>query len=123
MLLGAVVGPGFAIQFSLGALAAVVAQDVGAVMNAEGMASLLGAIVLLSIQSLLVGAFVGAWLGLYLFGLAADPGWWWTGVGFVAMLAMFVFASIPMLDDRSLERRPGYAGHMERVPALVPGLW
>lgn len=63
---------------------------------------------------------LGIWLALFLFGLAADPGWWWTGVGFVAMLAMFVFASIPMLDERSLERRPGYADHMERVPALVP---
>lgn len=63
---------------------------------------------------------LGVWLGLFLFGLAADTGWWWTGVGFAAMLGMFVFASIPLLDERSLERRPGYAEHMERVPALLP---
>lgn len=63
---------------------------------------------------------LGIWLGLFLFGLAADPGWWWTGVGFVAMLLMFVFASIPMLDERSCERRPGYDEHMKRVPALIP---
>lgn len=65
---------------------------------------------------------LGVWLGLFLFGLAADPSYWWTGVGFVAMWAMFVFASIPMLDERSVERRPGYEEHMKRVPSLIPRL-
>jgi steroid 5-alpha reductase family enzyme len=60
------------------------------------------------------------WWGLWLFGLAADPAWWWTVVGPLAMTAMFVFASIPMIDARSAERRPAYAEHMARVPALVP---
>lgn len=60
------------------------------------------------------------WFSLYLFGLAADPTYWWTVVGFVAMLAMFLFASIPMLDRRSVERRPAYAEHMKKVSALVP---
>ncbi len=60
------------------------------------------------------------WWGLYLFGLAADAASWWTIVGPLAMTAMFYFASIPMLDRRSLARRPGYAEHMRRVNALVP---
>lgn len=60
------------------------------------------------------------WVSLLLFGLAADPGWWWTGVGVVAMLAMFWFASIPMLDDRSRERRPEFAAHEARTRALLP---
>lgn len=60
------------------------------------------------------------WWGLYLFGLAADGSWWWTIVGPLAMTAMFHFASIPMLDQRSLARRPGYEDHMRRVRALVP---
>lgn len=60
------------------------------------------------------------WWGLWLFGVAADPGWWWTVVGPLAMTAMFQFASIPMIDRRSQERRPGYAEHMARVPRLVP---
>ena len=38
----------------------------------------------------------------------------------VAMTAMFLGASIPMLDERSVARRPGYAEHMQRVPALLP---
>ncbi len=63
---------------------------------------------------------LGFWWGLFLFALAADPSWWWTGIGAAAMTLMFHFASIPMLDARSLERRPEYAEHMKRVNALVP---
>jgi steroid 5-alpha reductase family enzyme len=63
---------------------------------------------------------IGFWTGLALFGLAADPSWWWSLLGPVAMLVMFVTASIPMLDGRSIERRPGYADYMQRVPALLP---
>lgn len=61
------------------------------------------------------------WWGLALFGLAAWPiGWWWQISGGLLMTAMFVFASIPMMDKRSLERRPEYAEHMKKVSALVP---
>jgi steroid 5-alpha reductase family enzyme len=62
------------------------------------------------------------WWGLFLFGLAADGSYWWTIVGPLAMTAMFHFASVPMLDERSLARRPGYADYMQRVNALVPSL-
>ena len=60
------------------------------------------------------------WWGLFLFGLAANPSYWWTVVGPLAMTLMFHFASIPMLDQRSLERRPGYEEHMRRVSAVIP---
>ena len=60
------------------------------------------------------------WWGLYLFGLAADPGWWWTVVGPLAITLMFVFVSVPMLDRRMLARRPDYAARMRRVSGLVP---
>jgi steroid 5-alpha reductase family enzyme len=64
---------------------------------------------------------IGFWWGLMLFGLAAAPGqWWWIVPGALAMSAMFAFASIPFMDQRSVERRPGYAEHMRRVPALLP---
>jgi steroid 5-alpha reductase family enzyme len=53
---------------------------------------------------------IGFWWGLMLFGLAAAPDqWWWIVPGALAMSAMFAFASIPFMDRRSLERRPGYA--------------
>lgn len=64
---------------------------------------------------------LGFWWGLMLFGLAAAPSqWWWIMPGALAMSAMFAFASIPFMDQRSVERRPGYAEHMRRVPALLP---
>ena len=61
------------------------------------------------------------WCALLLFGVAASPGdAWWLPLGAVAMLAMFLGASIPMMERRSLERRPGYQAVVERVPRLVP---
>jgi steroid 5-alpha reductase family enzyme len=64
---------------------------------------------------------IGFWWGLMLFGLAAAPDqWWWVVPGALTMTAMFAFASIPFMDQRSLERRPGYAEHMRRVSAIVP---
>lgn len=64
---------------------------------------------------------VSFWGGLALFGLAAHPeGWWWLILGFLAMLLMFIFASIPMMEKRSLERRPAYAEVMREVSMLVP---
>ncbi|WGX95545.1 DUF1295 domain-containing protein [Nocardioides sp. L-11A] len=64
---------------------------------------------------------IGFWWSLALFGIAAAPGdWWWLCVGGVGMVAMFLGASIPMMERRSLERRPAYQEVVERVPMLVP---
>jgi steroid 5-alpha reductase family enzyme len=63
---------------------------------------------------------IGFWWGLYLFALAVAPAAWWTGIGALAITLMFAFASIPLIDKRSLARRPEYAEHMKRVSALVP---
>lgn len=63
---------------------------------------------------------LGFWCGLFLFGLAADPSDLRCGVGVLAITLMFVFASVPMLDRRSVARRPAYAEHMKRVSMLVP---
>jgi steroid 5-alpha reductase family enzyme len=63
---------------------------------------------------------IGLWFGLWLFALAAAPNWWWTAVGPLTMVALFVFVSVPLMDRRSLERRPGYAEHMHRVAPLIP---
>lgn len=61
------------------------------------------------------------WVSLLLFGLAASPGdWWWLWIGVGAMLAMFQGASIPMMEERSLERRPAYQDVIDRVPRFVP---
>lgn len=59
------------------------------------------------------------WWGLFLFARAAK-GPLWTVSGAAAITLMFVFVSIPMIDKRSIERRPEYREHMRRVSALVP---
>jgi steroid 5-alpha reductase family enzyme len=63
---------------------------------------------------------ISFWCGLYLFGLAADPHWWWTIAGPAVMVLLFQTASIPMMETRSLQRRPTYADYQARVPKLLP---
>lgn len=63
----------------------------------------------------------GFWFALALFGVATSPSdAWWLFAGGLAMLGMFLGASIPMMEKRSLERRPGYQDVIERVPRFVP---
>jgi steroid 5-alpha reductase family enzyme len=51
------------------------------------------------------------WFALALFGVAASPSdaWW-----------LFLGASIPMMETRSLQRRPGYQDVIDRVLLFVP---
>ena len=66
---------------------------------------------------------MGFWWGLWLFGLAADPGWWWTVVGPLSITLMFRFASLPMIETRMLERRPErFAAYQQRTPMVIPRL-
>jgi steroid 5-alpha reductase family enzyme len=61
------------------------------------------------------------WFAMALFGIAAAPAdWWWLIIGSVAILAMFLGASIPLMEERSLERRPGYQDVVDRVSRFVP---
>jgi steroid 5-alpha reductase family enzyme len=62
---------------------------------------------------------ISFWGGLYLFGVAAGAPWW-TAVGVLAMIALFVGASIPMAEKRSIARRPHYAEHQKKVSMLIP---
>src|SRR5689334_20846006 len=63
----------------------------------------------------------GFWASLALFGLATSPGdWWWLVLGAVAIFAMFEGASIPMMEQRSLERRPEYQLVIDRIARFVP---
>jgi steroid 5-alpha reductase family enzyme len=60
------------------------------------------------------------WWGLYLFGLAAAPGWWWSVVGPLSITALFLFISGPWMDRRMLSRHPEFARRLEATSALVP---
>jgi steroid 5-alpha reductase family enzyme len=64
---------------------------------------------------------MGFWWGLWLFGLAADPGFAWTVIGPVAITLMFRFASLPMIETRMLERRPeAFAAYQRRTAMVLP---
>lgn len=60
------------------------------------------------------------WWGLFLFGMAADPNAWWTIAGPGLITALFVGISVPLIDKRSLARRPGYEEHIKRVSMIIP---
>jgi steroid 5-alpha reductase family enzyme len=63
---------------------------------------------------------MGFWWGLWLFGLAADPAWWWTIVGPLSITLMFRFVSLPMVETRMFERRPDYASHAKCTSLVIP---
>ena len=60
------------------------------------------------------------WWGLFLFALAANPSYWWTVIGPLSITLMFRFASLPLIENRMLQRRPGFAAHQQRVSMVVP---
>jgi steroid 5-alpha reductase family enzyme len=60
------------------------------------------------------------WWGLFFFAVASGCGWWWTGIGAVAITVMFIFASIPLMEVRMLATRTDYAEYRNRVPSLLP---
>ena len=61
------------------------------------------------------------WFALALFGVAAAPSdAWWLFVGAALMLALFLGASIPLMEERSLARRPEYQRVVDRVSRFVP---
>jgi steroid 5-alpha reductase family enzyme len=60
------------------------------------------------------------WWGLFLFGIAAHPGWIWLILGPLAITLLFVFVSVPWMDRRMASRHPAWAEHMKKTPALFP---
>ncbi|MEQ9422833.1 MAG: DUF1295 domain-containing protein [Cyclobacteriaceae bacterium] len=63
---------------------------------------------------------VSFWVGLSVFSVGLSLDYYWTGVGALAMIILFVFISIPMMDERHKVSRKGYDEHMKKVSALVP---
>jgi steroid 5-alpha reductase family enzyme len=61
------------------------------------------------------------WVGVWVLGITASPSdAWWTASGALTMIVLFVFASIPMMEKRSVARRPEYADVQRRISMLVP---
>lgn len=60
------------------------------------------------------------WFGLWVMLMGIAPQYWWTGIGWLAMAAMFVFASIPMMEEKNLKSKPSYQGYIDKVSMLLP---
>jgi len=60
------------------------------------------------------------WWGIYLFALAANPTYWWTIVGPVAMTLLFVFISIPLMEKHLVRNHPDFIQHKKQISMLIP---
>ncbi len=60
------------------------------------------------------------WWGIFLFGFSADPGFLWTIAGPICITLLFLFISIPMMEDRELKRKPNYSEYQKRTSRLIP---
>lgn len=63
---------------------------------------------------------ISTWWGLAIFAIAAGCENWWALGGPAAITIMFLFASIPMIEKRNLERRQGYRDYRASTPMLLP---
>jgi steroid 5-alpha reductase family enzyme len=63
---------------------------------------------------------ISTWWGLAYFAIAAGCSFWWTLTGPIVITLMFIFASIPLIERRNLDRRLGYREYMIRTPKLMP---
>jgi steroid 5-alpha reductase family enzyme len=60
------------------------------------------------------------WWGIWLMQISVLPGMWYTAAGPLFITLLFVFVSIPMMEEHVLSARPAYADYKKRVPMLVP---
>jgi steroid 5-alpha reductase family enzyme len=63
---------------------------------------------------------IGFWWGLWTFGAAAAPDLLWTLAGPIGITLMFLVVSLPMIETRMRERRPGFSAWAERSSLLLP---
>ncbi len=62
---------------------------------------------------------VSFWFGLYIFAVASGSTSIWLLACPMVMLALFVFISCPMMDNRSLKKRSDYKEYMDKTPQLI----
>jgi steroid 5-alpha reductase family enzyme len=60
------------------------------------------------------------WWGIFLSGVAAEPGWAWAIAGPLAITLLFLRVSVPWMDRRMAARHPAWAERVRGVPALLP---
>ena len=60
------------------------------------------------------------WWGMFLFVMAADPHHYWTVFGPVLVTALFVFVSLPLIEDRMCVSHPDYPTLQKEISILIP---
>jgi steroid 5-alpha reductase family enzyme len=69
---------------------------------------------------------ISFWAGMFLFVLSAsgfrNSGGLWTVIGLVSMILLFTLISIPLMEKRNRDRKPGYDEYRKAVPPLLPRL-
>jgi len=70
---------------------------------------------------------ISFWGGVFLFAVSATglvhSNGMWTVVGFISMVILFKFISIPLMEKRNIARKTGYQEYIKKVPALFPRLF
>ncbi len=60
------------------------------------------------------------WTGMYLYFVACCPGQWYLGLGFLSIILLFLFVSIPMMEKHNMQRRTDYEAYKARTSVLIP---
>ncbi len=60
------------------------------------------------------------WVGLFMYVMGFGTEMLWTGIGALAMILLFVFISIPMMEERQVANKPSYVDYQKRVSSLIP---
>ena len=60
------------------------------------------------------------WTGLALFAFATGRAEWWAALGAAAILSLFLFASIPMMEKRQRARKPDWDEYAKKTSVLIP---
>lgn len=69
---------------------------------------------------------ISFWGGMFLFVLSSSGfrgfAGYWTIIGLIFMIVLFILISIPLMEKRNKSRKPGYAEYAGKLPALLPRL-
>lgn len=60
------------------------------------------------------------WTGMFIYFAALRPDSWYLGLGFLSIIALFLFVSIPMMEKHNMERRADYGEYRASTPMLIP---
>lgn len=63
---------------------------------------------------------VSFWWGIFIISLSVAPQYWYTIAGPIMMTLLFVFISVPMMKNKLLASKEGYADYVETTSMLIP---